>query len=142
MIRFTEKHPGLNLFPGRVLKNYLSNLILSVSTANADYSISWHTIDGGGGTSSGGQYVVMGTIAQHDAAYSASDDYELLGGFWPGAPFCFVEFEDFARFAEHWLYTGSDIPADLDGDDDVDLDDLDRFSYDWLYWCPYTWPLK
>jgi len=44
----------------------------------ADYDLSWHTIDGGGGVSSGGQYLVRGTIGQHDAAYSAGGDYKLL----------------------------------------------------------------
>ena len=44
-------------------------LILSLSGI-ADYEISWHTIDGGGGTSTGGQYSLTGTIGQHDAADS------------------------------------------------------------------------
>jgi hypothetical protein len=110
--------------------------------AFADYQIIWSTIDGGGGTSSGGQYMVSGTIGQHDAAYSAGSSYELLGGFWPGAPLCFVEFDDFARFAEHWLESGSDLPADLDGSGYIDLYDLEMFVYDWLCYCPYNWPLR
>jgi hypothetical protein len=116
--------------------------LLSVSTANADYSISWHTIDGGGGQSSGGTYTLTGTIGQHDAAYSAGGDYELLGGFWPGGPLCFVEFEDFARFAEQWLDSGDGLAGDLDDDGDVDFDDLSLFVDEWLYYCPYNWPLK
>ena len=64
------------------MKRIIALLVLVTSvSAVANYEIRWHTIDGGGGTSSGGQYVVMGTIGQHDAAYSYSDDYELLGGF-------------------------------------------------------------
>ena len=31
-----------------------------------NYEIKWHTIDGGGGTSAGGSYIVRGTIGQHD----------------------------------------------------------------------------
>ena len=109
-----------------------------------DYEISWSTIDGGGGTSTGGQYLVRGTIAQHDAAYSQGQQYELLGGFWPGEPMCFINFEHFARFAEYWLVTGPDLPADIYQDqyDIVDYLDLEKFIEDWLYWCPYDWPLS
>ena len=35
--------------------------------AQAQYSIDWSTIDGGGGTSTGGVYTVSGTIGQPDA---------------------------------------------------------------------------
>ena len=113
-----------------------------VSASFADYQIVWSTIDGGGGQSSGGQYTVTGTIAQPDAAYSASGNYELLGGFWPGGPLCFVDFPDFARFAEYWLETGSNLPGDLNGNGIVDLYDLKEFVLDWLCYCPYGWPLK
>ena len=116
-------------------------LVMSLS-AVADYEISWSTIDGGGGTSSGGQYLVRGTIGQHDAAYSQGRQYELLGGFWPGEPMCFINFEHFARFAEYWLVSGSDLPADLYEDNIVDLLDLKLFVDEWLYWCPYDWLLK
>ena len=118
--------------------------LLSVSTANADYSISWYTIDGGGGTSSGGSYVLSGTIGQPDAAYSAGGQYELLGGFWPGGPLCFVDFHHFARFADYWLETGIGLPADLYEDeyDIVDYFDLDVFVDEWLNYCPYDWPLR
>jgi len=70
--------------------------------SSANYDLSWSTIDSGGGKSCGGQYIVTGTIGQHDAAYSEGGQYELLGGFWPGGPLCIVDFEDFARFAEYW----------------------------------------
>ena len=61
-------------------------LFLVVATSYGDYVVDWSTIDGGGGTSSGGQYTLSGTIGQPDASYSAGGDYELLGGFWPGGP--------------------------------------------------------
>ena len=119
-------------------------LLLSVSTANAGYEIRSHTIDGGGGTSAGGQFIVTGTIAQHDAGYSSSDDFELLGGFWPGQPSCFVDFEHFARFANYWLETGDNLPADLyvDEDNTVNNLDLNEFVAQWLWYCPYNWPLR
>jgi hypothetical protein len=128
----------------RIRVTVILTFLLSVSIANADYSINWHTIDGGGGTSSGGSYTVMGTIAQHEAAVSEGGRYELLGGFWPGGPECIVNFRHFARFAEWWLETGTGLPADLydDGYDIVDWLDLGVFVDGWLYYCPYDWPLR
>ena len=63
------------------------------------YDLSWYTIDGGGGTSSGGPYTLSGTIGQPDAGGPlAGGSYTLTGGFWsivsaiqtPGAPFLTV----------------------------------------------------
>ena len=59
------------------------------------YSIDWSTLDGGGGTSTGGVYTVSGTIGWPDAGPPAhAGGYTLQGGFWgviaavqtPGAP--------------------------------------------------------
>jgi hypothetical protein len=116
-------------------------LILSLP-APADYEISWSTIDGGGGRSSGGSYVLSGTIGQPDAGVMSGGSYELLGGFWPGGPLCFVDFYTFARFAEQWLYAGPDLAADLNGSTVVDLVDLKLFVDEWLYSCPPDWQLK
>jgi hypothetical protein len=113
--------------------------------SGGSYVLEWSTIDdGGGGTSSGGPYVLTGTIGQPDAGWSEGGQYELLGGLWPGGPLCFVEFDDFARFAMYWRDSGSDLPADLYKDefDTVNWKDLDEFVYWWLYDCPYNWPLK
>jgi hypothetical protein len=64
--------------------------------AVAQYSIDWFTIDGGGGTSTGGVYSVSGTIGQPDASATpmSGGNFSLTGGFWsvlsvvqtPGAP--------------------------------------------------------
>ena len=60
-----------------------------------NYSIEWHTIEGGGGTSTDGVYSVSGTIGQPDANQQAmtGGNYSLTGGFWslfavqtPGSP--------------------------------------------------------
>jgi hypothetical protein len=59
------------------------------------YSLDWSTIDGGGGTSTGGVYSVTGTIGQPDAGAMSGGNFTLTGGFWsviaavqtPGAPF-------------------------------------------------------
>ncbi len=57
-------------------------------TAHAQYSIDWHTIDGGGGPSTGGpmsgvNYSVSGTTGQPDAgAPMTNGQYAVRGGFW------------------------------------------------------------
>jgi len=49
----------------------------------AQYSVDWFTIDGGGGTSTGGVYSVSGTIGQPDAgALMSGGNFTLQGGFW------------------------------------------------------------
>ena len=51
-----------------------------------DYDMFWNSIDGGGGTSTLGDYSLMGTIGQHDSQQGALlGDYSFSGGFWvPG----------------------------------------------------------
>src|SRR6266478_8862259 len=64
-----------------------------------NYSIDWSTIDGGGGTSTGGVYSVSGTIGQPDAGHMSGGNYSVDGGFWgliaavqtPGAPLLRVQ---------------------------------------------------
>ena len=83
----TEKAPVLLL---------LSALVWFAGSqpVHAQYSIDWHTIDGGGGTSTNGQYSLSGTIGQPDAGTMSGGPFTLQGGFWgivtavqtPGAP--------------------------------------------------------
>ena len=128
-------------------------LILSVCvtltmSAFADYEISWNTIDGGGGRSTGGDFALVGTIGQPDAGEMEGGDYELSGGFWPRGPIllCFVNFEHFAQFAMYWLDAPCDDGnnfcegADLDGSTDVGLSDVCELAYWWLAACPADWP--
>ena len=53
---------------------------LVVSTG--DYSISWFTVDGGGGTSSGGGYEAIGSFGQLDTGSANGGPYALTSGFW------------------------------------------------------------
>lgn len=65
----------------------LAGGLLSSSTAlRAQYALDWHTVDGGGGTSTGGSYSLSGTIGQTDAStvVIAGGNYSLEGGFWAG----------------------------------------------------------
>jgi hypothetical protein len=58
-------------------------LVAFSGLAQAQFAIDWHTIDGGGGTSSGGSYSLSGTIGQPDAGTLSDNNYTLQGGFWP-----------------------------------------------------------
>ena len=57
-------------------------LVVTAIAAMAQYSINWSTIDGGGGTMSGGNYMLRGTIGQPDAASMDGGDFVVRGGFW------------------------------------------------------------
>jgi hypothetical protein len=68
-------------------------LSAGAATASAQLAINWYTIDGGGGTSSGGTFVVSGTIGQPDAGAAMTGGiFTVTGGFWAGigspAPAC------------------------------------------------------
>lgn len=52
---------------------------------SGDFHLSWYSIDGGGGTSTGGTYQVRGTAGQADAGDMAGGTFVLRGGFWPAA---------------------------------------------------------
>jgi hypothetical protein len=47
-----------------------------------DLNVNWFTVDGGGGTSSGGAFSVSGTTGQPDAGVLSGDSYGIQGGFW------------------------------------------------------------
>jgi hypothetical protein len=57
-------------------------LTLAAQARAENYAIDWFTIDGGGGTSTGGVYSVSGTIGQPDAGTLSGGSYQLVGGFW------------------------------------------------------------
>ena len=74
--------------------SYLFSALCFAASAQP-YTIDWHTIDGGGGSSTGGVYSVSGTIGQPDASVTpmTGEAYSVTGGFWalyavqvPGAP--------------------------------------------------------
>jgi hypothetical protein len=79
-----------------VFLSLFTALVMFASFARAQsYSLEWFTIDGGGGTSTGGGYSLSGTIGQPDAGGPMTGgNYSLTGGFWsflsvvqtPGAP--------------------------------------------------------
>src|SRR5262245_3985474 len=60
-----------------ILISFLPGRLLS-----QQFAIDWFTIDGSGGTSSGGTYTLSGTIGQADAGVMTGGSYSLIGGFW------------------------------------------------------------
>ncbi len=99
------------------------------------YDLSWHTIDGGGGTSAGGVFALSGTIGQPDAGGAMiGGAFELTGGFWAGAsglPECIgdlngddiVNVTDLLALIAAWGACPG-CPADLNGDNTVNVTDL------------------
>ena len=71
----------------------------TLASHGQNYAIDWFTIDGGGGTSTGGVYSVSGTIGQPDAGRLTGASYAIDGGFWgfvgavqtAGAPLLTIE---------------------------------------------------
>ena len=71
----------------------------TIASHGQNYTIDWFTIDGGGGTSTGGVYSVSGTIGQPDAGRLTGASYAIDGGFWgfvgavqtAGAPLLTIE---------------------------------------------------
>ena len=57
--------------------------LLTGSAAHAQPdSNDWFTVDGGGGTSGGGQFTLSGTAGQSDAGAITGGGYTLHGAFW------------------------------------------------------------
>ena len=90
----------------------LAALLLSVPSVSAQsYSIDWFTIDGGGGSSTGGVFSVSGTIGQPDAGHLSSGNFSLEGGFWgiiaavqtPGSPLLSVAVASANHVALSWV---------------------------------------
>ena len=68
-------------------------LLIGLNTVNAqrghepaspqsDYDLSWYTIAGGGGSSSGSGYSLDGTIGQLEMGAMRGGSYTLASGFW------------------------------------------------------------
>lgn len=64
-------------------------ILIAPAMLTAQYEITSHTIDGGGGFSAGGAFELEGTIGQHDAGPNSGmtgGSYALVGGFWAMSP--------------------------------------------------------
>ncbi len=122
---------------------FMLTLLPLAAVSGGVFELSWYTIDGGGGTSEGGQFTVSGTIGQHDAGVMTGGGFSLSGGFWttstavqlPGdcEPDGDVDLTDYACFFACALGPGQGLlpdcaPFDLDNDGDVDIVDYSRFE--------------
>ena len=73
-------------------------LALGLCAHAQNYTLDWWSVDGGGGSSTGGIYQVTGTIGQPDAGQMSGGNFSLTGGFWslitavqtPGAPTLYI----------------------------------------------------
>ncbi|MFL7793758.1 MAG: hypothetical protein AB8I69_16565 [Anaerolineae bacterium] len=74
-------------FLALVILLLLVSATAAATAPDADYDLSWWTVDGGGDTalSTGGGYTLGGTAGQPDAGVLTGDGYTLDGGFWGGA---------------------------------------------------------
>ena len=58
-------------------------VICTIATeAQSQYEITLFTLDGGGGSSGGGELQVSGTVGQPEAGILSGGGYQLTGGFW------------------------------------------------------------
>lgn len=79
----------------KTARNVLAaTMALLAFRAFGQFAVDWSTVDGGGGSSTGGVFSVTGTIGQPDAGTMSGGNFTLHGGFWgatavvqsPGAP--------------------------------------------------------
>ncbi len=70
----------------RLFATFTMMLALAAAAhAGGEFTLDWMTIDGGGGTSVGGNFELSGTIGQPDAGGPMTGgNFTLVGGFWPG----------------------------------------------------------
>jgi hypothetical protein len=61
-----------------------SVILAAPDSPTGGLTVPWWTVDGGGGTSTGGQFALSGTAGQPDAATMAGGSYTLNSGFWNG----------------------------------------------------------
>jgi hypothetical protein len=102
---------------GRAPAAAFAALVLALSAALAEaqnFSLDWWTVDGGGGTSTGGVFTVSGTISQPDAGRMTGGTFALEGGFWgviaiqtPGAPTLYITNQS-GVVKVYWLLPATD----------------------------------
>jgi hypothetical protein len=96
-------------------------VVAAICEGAGPYEINWYTIDGGGGTSSGGPYTLTGTIGQPDADWCSGGEYELLGGFRPGGPqksYTGPHFDQWLAVGAPACWCANINPRQCDGDAD------------------------
>ena len=119
----------------RIVAAAVSAVITVAAAPGAEVSCDWWSIDAGGGTSSGGAFVLQGTIGQVDAMAESGGAmtggaFVLAGGYWTiELDTCPIDLTgdgvidgaDLAIVLGSWLTSG---PGDLDGSGEVNGADL------------------
>jgi len=116
---------------------FAASALTASAHATGGYDLTWHTIDGGGGTSTGSGFVLSGTIGQPDAGTHTGGNFELTGGFWAAGdptpkPLCpgdlnndsNVNVSDLLLLLGSWGPCPAPCSADLNGDGTVNVSDL------------------
>jgi hypothetical protein len=101
----------------------LGLVMIALGAHAQSYSVDWYSIDGGGGTSTGGVYSVTGTIGQPDAGHMSGGNYSLEGGFWgiiaavqtPGAPLLSVSLTATNAVLVSWPYPSTGFNLQQNG---------------------------
>lgn len=84
--KFTTRVLRLVLLPVALIGAIASITTGPVIAAGEGTAVVRWTVDGGGGSSQGGVYVLTGTAGQADAGVMSNGDFRLVGGFWGGYP--------------------------------------------------------
>ena len=123
-----------------------TSAILSIASAGPpEFDLSWHTLDGGGGLSTGGGFALLGTIGQPDAGSMAGGGFSLAGGFWAASTTelpCIADLtgdssvgpSDLANLLAAWG-TNPGGPPDFNVSGNVGPDDLGTLLASWGQ-CP------
>ena len=68
---------------GVLLIGLLTVSLTALAQNGDDFDLSWFTVDGGGGESSGGEFTLSATVGQPDASnILTGGEFALVGGFW------------------------------------------------------------
>ncbi len=82
----TRSPSARGLAHSKTWRSFVSSLVFLATALVAqaqNFAIDWFTLDGGGGTSTGGVYSVSGTIGQPDAGGAMTGGaFAVTGGFW------------------------------------------------------------
>jgi hypothetical protein len=126
------KRATLVAFIGALL---LCSGVAAAPRGGGDFEVTKFTLDGGGGTSSDGPYVLSGLIGQPDAGQMTGGSFALSGGFFSGqanSPPCpgdttgdgTVNVEDLVAVITAWGPAAPGAPEDTNGDGSVNVTDL------------------
>ncbi len=116
--------------------------VMAVSGVSAQtYDVKWNTLDGGGGSCTGGSFELVCTIGQPDAGSASAPltggTFELVGGYWTSSSVCECAGDmnldgvrngaDIQTFVGCFLTGGSCSCADLDGSGGITAADMVAF---------------